>query len=372
VADEPKPEPAKSTEQPSATSTSPAPSEVAGDPKAGDGKATPPTPSAASKVQAEPLSDGTTPTILAPGESHRSVTKSKAGLTSVYRRADIMTTLLTFVGAVVAGGIIIGGYVYFTRAKTNTPTAAPKVTTLDKADLDKLTSFFNGNSAGSPSEILTISSSSLFKNRVAVGSDLKVTGGVSVDGTTALGDLTVDKTSTLGIVNTRGQLTVNGPLTVQSPALFNAGATYKGNVSSTGNAAFGGSLSAASITVQTLSVSGALNVNGHLNVGGLTPSASAASGLASGAHVDGSDAAGTVTVTIGATSGQSTGAALVTVNFHSPFPVVPVVVISPAGTRAAAVIEPYVTSNATSFTINAAVLPAASATTVSFNYWVVQ
>ena len=354
MADEPKPKDtakdakADQTEAPSSASLSPAPTVVAGE----TGKPA----NSDSRVQAEPLSDGTVPTVLTPGQTHHSVAKGKASLTNVYRKADIMTTLLTFGGAVVAGAIIIGGYAYFTRNQNKTPTTTPKVTSLSQSDLSKLQTFFQGNSAGNSSEVLTISSSSLFKNRVAVASDLKVTGGVSVDGTTSLGDLTVDKTSTLGVVNTRGQLTVNGPLTVQSPALFNAGASYKGNIAATGNGTFGGSLSAASLSVASLSVT-QLNINGHLNIGGQTPTASNGS-------VTGNDTAGSVTGVSGSGPGD-----LVTITFRTAYPVAPTVIITPIGAASAKAMPYVVNPSATGFTIGAA---GTSSGPFSFNFWVIQ
>src|SRR6266403_4046504 len=223
MADEPKPDVA----QPN-PGAEPAPSSSSVSPTSADAANAAPATGSATPVgtagpQPDPLSDGTKPTILAPGESHHSVAKDKTSIARVYRRADILTTLFTFLGAMIAAGIILGVYAYLTRS--NAPTIAPtKVTTLDKSELEKLDTFFSGNSAGKSSEILTISSSSLFKNRVAISSDLKVVGGLQVSAPTALADLTVDKTSTLGVTNVRGALSVIGPLTVQNAALFNAGA----------------------------------------------------------------------------------------------------------------------------------------------------
>jgi len=374
VADEPKKEskdPKPSDQQPTAASISPAPTEVT-DGKPADGSK-PPAPDANAKVQAEPLSDGTVPTVLNPGDGHRTVPKSKASITSIYRKADIMTTLLTFAGAIVAGALILGGYYFFTKSKAGTPTPTPKVTTLDKSELDKLDSFFGGNSAGKSAEVLTVSSSSLFKNRVGIASDLKVVGSAEVSGTTSLADLNVEKTSTLGITNVRGQLTVNGPLTVQSATLFNAGATFKGAVSATGNGSFGGSLSAASISVQDLSVNGSLNVNGHINIGGLTPSASADTAAGSGATaaVQGNDAAGTVTVTTGTVPGNSNlGGEFVKVTFRSAYPSTPTIIVSP-DSRNSARLQPFVLKNANWFIISTS-FDAIPHSSYSFDYWVVR
>jgi hypothetical protein len=372
VADEPKPESkkdksAQAADKPSATSTSPAPAEVA------DG-AKPPAGKTDQRVIAEPLSDGTVPTVLAPGQTkHQPEPKGKASISSIYRRADILTTLLTFGGAVIAGTLILGAYWFFTQ-RTAKPTSTPtKVTNLDKAEVDKLESFFGGNSAGHSAEILTISSSSLFKNRVAVASDLKVVGGVEVSGTTTLGDLNVDKTSTLGVTNVRGQLTVNGPLTVQSPTLFNAGGSFKGNLAVTGNGTFGGSISAGTLDVATLSVNGVLNVNGHLNIGGQQPTAAAnaAAGSGAAANVSGNDAAGTVNVTAGAVAPNGgLGGELVKVTFHNTYPSVPTIVISP-NNRNSALLEAYVIKSANWFII-ATSKDASSTASYSFDYWIIQ
>ncbi|MDB5178115.1 MAG: hypothetical protein JWN01_58 [Patescibacteria group bacterium] len=370
MSEEPKPGqtpgPQPKPEEAGSTSISPAPTEVSGEKPPAGAKST-------GGVQAEALVDGTVPTVLTPGDGHKHVAKGTTSLTAVYRRADILTTLLTFGGAVIASIIIIAGYTYFTKSKTKAPTNPTKVTTLDKAELDKLNAFFNGNSAGKSAEVLTVSSSTLFKNRVALGSDLKVVGGVQVSGTTALGDLTVDKTSTLGVTNIRGQLTVAGPLSTQSPALLGAGASIKGNLATSGNGTFGGSLSAGTINAADISVTGTLNLAGHLSIAGQTPSVAAVAGIGTNASVEGNDSSGVVTVNVAPSPDRPLGAQLVTLTFRSAYPRVPHVIISPIG-RGAAVLQPYILVTSTSFTIGAAVMSPAngSATSYSFSYWVVQ
>lgn len=331
-------------------------------------------PITSAEAQATPLTDGTVPTVLKTGDTNHSTANTAAKeygkLSSVYRRADIFTTLITFAGAAVTAVLILGTYAYLTRSK---PVAIPKTTKLEQAELDKLKAFFEGNSAGTPAEILTITSSALFKNRVALGADLKVVGGTQVTGPTALADLTVDKTSTLGVTNIRGQLAVSGPTVLQSPATITGGLTVNGNVTSSANGSFGGSLSAGILNVRDLSVSGSLNLNGHLNVGGQTPSASAAAGAGSGASasVDGNDSAGTATITTGSVpSNSDLGGSLVTITFRAPYARAPHIVITPNG-RGAATLQPYIIKTATNFTISASVDPQSS-TAYSFDYWVVQ
>ncbi len=333
-----------------------------------------PTPETSVKtVAAEPLPDGTIPTVLTTGTSHKSVSKGRASITSIYRKADILSTILTFVGALVAAAAIFGVYSYLTRNRA--PAAkAPAVTTLDKAELSKLQTFFQGNSAGKTSEILTISSSSLFKERVAIASDLKVVGGVQVSGTTALGDLTVDKVSTLGVTNVRGALTVSGPVNLQSPTILGAGATVNGNITVSGNGSFGGSLSAGIINTRDISVSGNLNLAGHILITGKNSAAVPGSEAGSGATatVDGNDSAGTVTINTGTIPAHvvNIGGLLGKVTFSAPFGHVPHVVITPIG-QSAASLNYYVQKTTNDFTIGSTNY-AQSNTSYSFDYWVVQ
>ncbi len=368
--DETKSVPEAETPSESGASTSLAPTEVveadAGGPPPGADDGGP-------SLAAEPLSDGTVPTVLSKGTSaeHGQAPHGLRSLGSVYRRADITSTLLTFVATVIASALIVGAYFYFTQ---NKKTAAPKVTTLDQAEVNKLSGFLTGSDTGVTSEVLTVSSSSLFKNRVAISSDLKVTGGLEVDGPTSLGDLAVSKTSTLGITNIRGNLNVTGPTVLQGPALLNGGASISGNLSATGNASFGGSISAGLINVRDLGVSGTLNLSGHLAVTGSSPSASPASEAGTGAtaSVDGNDTAGTVTINTGVLTPTvvNNGGLLVTVTFHTPYAKVPHVLITPVGSYTGN-LPFYILKTATGFTIGQN-LNAHNNTSYSFDYWVVQ
>jgi len=334
-----------------------------------------PTPLAAGNLQAEPLSDGTVPTVLDPGARAPKgvVAKGRASLTAVYQRADIVTTLVTFVVAIIAAGVVLGGYLYLTRTTKKAVVAAPTVTTLDQKDLEKLGTFFGGTGGGS-AQILTISSSALFSNRVAINNDLKVTGNISTTGTTNLGDLIVDKTSTLGVTNVRAALNVAGPLTLQSPALLNGGATAKGDLSASGNGTFGGSLSAGVINTSTLAVTGNLNLSGHLIITGQRPGISLGGEAGSGAstNIDGNDSAGTVSVNTGSVSFNATnsGGLLINVTFHTAYGRVPRVLLTPVGQFAGA-LPYYVQRTATGFTIGAA-SGIHSNTGYTFDYWVVQ
>jgi hypothetical protein len=367
VAEEQKPE----------SNISPAPADVAPTPGAAQPVPVKTPDKPTSGPQPDPLSDGTVPTVLSAGESHKSVPKGSASITSVYRKADIMTTLLTFGGAIIAAAIILGAYTFITRPKTKVATIPPKVSSLNQADLSKLNSFFSGDTAGSASEVLTVSSSSLFNNRVAINSDLKVVGGVDVSGTATLANLSVAGTSTFGVTTVRGALTVAGPVILQSPADLTGGATVNGNVTSTGNGTFGGSLSAGVINTPTISVT-TINLSGHLNIVGQTPSASPNSGAGAGASasVTGNDTAGTVTVTTGSISpstcddGNGGQGELVAVNFQTVFPATPRILITAIG-EGTGLLPSYIIPSANNFLIGAG-CDVQSHTSYSWNYWAVQ
>ncbi|MBW4061783.1 hypothetical protein HJC99_04415 [Candidatus Saccharibacteria bacterium] len=332
-----------------------------------------PPPAPASNLVAEPLTDGTVPTVLQKGDAapHAAPPEGKRNLGSVYRRADIITTLITFGATVAVCALAFGGYLYLTRSTAKT--ATPKVTTLDQADLSKLGAFFQGDTAGGSSQVLTFNSSSYFKGQVAVAGDLKVSGAASVDGPSTLSDLTVNKTSTLGITNVRGQLTVSGPLNLQSPATLSGGGTVTGNLAVSGNGSFGGSVSAGVVNATTLQVTGNLNLSGHLVINGIAPTVSVNAGAGPGAtaSIDGNDSAGTVTINTGnipVNIGQ--GAQLVQINFHSAYGKVPRVLITAVGSPAGS-LNSYVQKTNNMFIIGSATNPTSN-TSYTFDYWVVQ
>ena len=352
----------------SATNTSPAPSEIAGTPPGGD-----PGEPAVSSMVAEPLTDGTLPTVLQAGATpHKSSKRTKATLGAVYRKADIMTTLYTFLGMLAAAGIVFGAYYFLNHTNVKKATPIP-VTKLDGADLEKLKTFFGSNAIGNNSEVLTVTASSLFKNRVALGSDLKVVGGVDVAGATNLGDLAVTKVATLGVVNARGSLTVAGPTVLQSPAILSAGVTVNGNVVASGNGTFGGSISAGVVNARELAVAN-LNLSGHIVISGQVPSAGVTSLAGTGGFstIDGTDSAGTVVINTGTVPASvlKLGGLLGTVTFKIPYPKMPRVLITPIGSTSAS-IPYYIQKSPTGFTIGVNADPRSSSS-YAFDYWVIQ
>lgn len=362
--DQNKPKPGEGAKSDAAaTNVSPSLSDVTEGPPAKPGDPT--KPKTDERIHADPLSDGTVPTVLTPGDSHRSVPKKQASINALYRKADITTTLVTFLGVAVAGGLIVGGYVYFAGPKNNKAAPPPKVSSLNSQSLQTLNDFFGGNSAGTSSQVLTVNPSSLFENRVGIASDLKVTGATTLSGPTSLGQLVVDQSSELGVTDIRGSLTVAGPVNFESPLVVSGATAVKGNLSATGNGSFGGTLSAGSISVSSLSVTGSLNIDNNLTIGGAQASGGG------GSSVQGNDSAGTVTASIGANPANGN---IASVNFRTAFSAIPIINITPLD-AASAKIEPYVTASASGFTIGGAGVGGSGTIpsgTYAFNYWVVQ
>jgi hypothetical protein len=342
-------------EKKSDTNISPAPAEVGASPQeSGDkpgGKKPDAKPAPSGGPQPDPLSDGTVPTVLNTGSVHRSVAKGKASLTTIYRRADVLTTLLTFGGAVVAAAIILGVYAIFNRntAKNNVPKLPSQVSNLNASQLSKLNDFFGGNSAGSSSEVLTVNSSSLFEGRVAVNSDLKVVGGEDVSGTSSLTNLSVSSTSTLGVTGVRGQLTVAGPTTLQGAVVLSNGLTVTGNVTASGNGSFGGQIAAGTINAVTLNITSGFNISSHINTNGTAPSISSGT-------IGGNDSAGEI-----ASSADET-----TITFHQAFSKLPVIMATPTSQCPGTGQYWISATGGTGFILNN------PAHCPSFDYWVVQ
>lgn len=327
----------------------------------------------------EALSDGTVPTILT--ESDGTASKALIGdkdarVVKLYRRADIATSFITVVVTLAIVGLIIGLYIFFGPKKKVVP--APKITTLDQSEITKLGGFLTGNGLGSAGTVLTVSSSSLFKSRLAVDSDLKVTGNAEIGGNLSSSNLSVTKNTTLASTSINGPLTVTGPTVLQSPATLAGGASIGNNLAVAGNGTFGGAVSAGSFNARNLTVTGDLNLSGHLVISGPLPTVTADVGAGSSgrATVEGNDSGGTITITTGTVGSNSNTnqvngiLTFVNLKFHTSYSKTPHVLLTPVGGDAGST-GYYVLQTASSFTINLT-SPARSASTYAYNYWVIQ
>ena len=328
-----------------------------------------------SRLTADPLSDGTVPTVLVTGDGISGTIKplidpSKRRITSIYRRADIVTSFITMIATLAIIGIIFGGYLYLNKKKI---VPAPKITTLDQTEVTKLGGFLGNNIGNSSNQILTVSSSSLFKGRLAVDNDLKVTGNTEISGSLSTSDLTVTKTSNLSGANIKGALIVTGPTTLQGPAVLAGGATVGSNLAVSGNATFGGAVSAGSFNAKSITVSGDLNLSGHIVISGAQPKVFAEIGAGPTGHasVEGNDSGGTISVSTGTTpiftNGQSM---LVSLKFNNAFVKTPHVLLTAVGLETGK-LQYYVTQTPSGFLIGLT-STAASTANYAFNYWVIQ
>lgn len=328
-----------------------------------------------SSQTADALSDGTVPTVLTTGDNIGSSIKplldpSKRRVTSIYRRADIFTSLITMVATLAVFGIIFGGYLYLNKSKVVPP---PKLATLSESEISKLGGFLGNNLGSGGAQILTVSSSSLFKGRLAIDNDLKVVGNIDVSGAINTGDLTVTKNTNFANTNIKGTLIVTGPTTLQGPAILAAGATIGSNLAVAGNGTFGGAVSAGSFNSKTLNVSGDLNLSGHLVISGAQPKVTPelGAGPSGKANVEGTDSGGTISITTGAvpvvTNGQTV---LVSLKFNTPYAKTPKVLLTAVGLESGET-SYYVLQTPTGFTI-ALTTAAKSGTGYAYNYWVIQ
>jgi cytoskeletal protein CcmA (bactofilin family) len=219
---------------------------------------------------------------------------------------------------------------------------------------------------GDPKQLLTIESDAVFTGKVLVRGGLDVAGpikvgeslslpGITVSGTSAFGQVTMNTLNVAGDTTVQGQLSVQGGLAVSGPVTFS------------------GTLSAAAFVIQTLQVDQNLTVNGHIDAGGGTPGLVSGAAIGSGgtATISGTDTAGTVTVNIG--SGAAAGI-LGTVNFASAFGGTPHVVITPVASQGSPTVtggQTFYLSSRTSTSFTIATSGGLAAGSISFDYIVI-
>ena len=212
---------------------------------------------------------------------------------------------------------------------------------------------------GDPKQTLDIQGNSVFEGQVLVRNDLDISGSVKVGGSLSLPAITVGGTSSFGQVQVNNTLSVSGNSAVSGTLSVNK------SLSVSGNGSFGGSLTAASLSVNSLQMSGDLIINRHIAVGGATPGKTNGGALGSGgtASVSGTDTAGTITINTGSSPPAGN---FVTITFVNHFNTTPHVVVTPVGSAAAS-LQFYVTRSTTSFTLSTASAPPAGSN-FSFDY----
>lgn len=266
--------------------------------------------------------------------------KKKRSITSIGGRFNIY--LLLFLLLIVLSVIISAvGYLRSRDAPAKQDTISTEP--LSQEALDKLKS--SDVRVGDPKQILNIQSNAIFDGKVLIRDGLEVAGqlkiggplnlpGITVSGTSAFDQVTINNLQIAGNTTIQGQLTVLKGLSVSGPA------------------SFAGTLSAAQFTIDSLQVNNDIQLNRHIDAGGSTPGISGGSGLGGGGttSVSGTDTAGTVNINVGGGGGNGCFA---TINFTKRFNAVPHVVITPVGPSGAAV-NYYINRSTTNFSICAA------------------
>ncbi len=214
---------------------------------------------------------------------------------------------------------------------------------------------------GDPKQILSVESNAIFAGKVLIRDSLEVAGEIKAGAPLSIPGITVSGTSILGQVQANelqvaGNTTIQGQLAVQN------------NLTVSGSGTFGGALTAASLNIQNLQINGDLQLARHIDAGGGTPSSSGGSALGSGgtSSVSGTDTAGTATINTG---GGTTPGCFITINFTQRFNGSPHVVITPIG-PAAGSLNYYINRTTTSFSI-CSVNAAGTGTSFAFDYIVV-
>lgn len=270
--------------------------------------------------------------------------------------------LLAFIAILIAGAII---FFVVWQASQEPEQQITETQELTQETIDELI----GSDAvvGDPKQLLTVESDSVFTGKVLIRDGLDVAGpikvggslslpGITVSGTSAFDEVTVNTLAIAGDANVQGQLSVQEGLTVSGPVTFS------------------GTFSAAAFSIQELQVDGNILINRHIDAGGSTPGASRGGATGSGGTVtiSGTDTAGTITVNVG--SGASSGV-LASVNFVNDFNGSPHVVITPVASQGSGIISNdatfYLSSrNTGGFSVaTSRALPAGS---ISFDYIVIE
>ena len=219
---------------------------------------------------------------------------------------------------------------------------------------------------GDPQQILTVESDSVFSGRVLIRDGLDVAGPIRVGGSLSLPGITVSGSSAFDDV-TINQLSIAGDATVQGQLSVQEGLTVSGPVT------FSGTFSAAAFAIESLEVNQDLILRRHIDAGGPTPGVSSGGAVGSGGTVtiSGTDTAGTVTVNVGA--GAAAGV-LATVNFANSFTGTPHVVITPVAAQGSAIItgtQKFYLSSRSTTSFSIAVSGGLPSGSVSFDYIVI-
>lgn len=280
--------------------------------------------------------------------------KGSNPIVKLYKKFDIY--FLAFIFVILIS--IIFAYVALQKNKTAKPVSVA-TQTLDQNALKQISG--NDTQVGGTNQTLDVQSDTVFGGNVLVKQSLDVAGSLKVAGTLSLPGITVSGTTDLGQVNAN-TLTLTGAETVKGQLTVDQGLTVNGVAS------FSGILNAAAITVTSLEVNGDMTFQHHIYTTGSIPKATSTSALGAGgtSSVNGTDTAGNVNVNTGA---NPAAGCLVQVAFAQSYATTPYITITPVGQGAGSNIGYYITRSSTGFSVCANNPPAS--TPMSFDYQVI-
>ena len=289
-------------------------------------------------------------------EAPKQVNSSSGLLTGLLARFNIYIFVLVILVMLAVVFILIA---YF-GSKSSTNTSQLVTENLTPATLKQIAG--SDTNIGSSNEVLNIAGSSIFSGNILARSTLQVAGNLTVGGTVALNNLSINGTGQFGQLNVTKNLSVTGDSNIQGNQ--NIGKTLQVN----GGATFGGAISAPQVTTTSLSLDGDLVISHHIDTSGSIPTVKSGSAIGTGGTVSisGDDTAGNVSINTG--TNVSSGC-FATISFTTAFNKTPSVEITPVGTEAGGLAY-YVTQSNTSFSICDASSPPASAS-FGFNYFVI-
>lgn len=289
--------------------------------------------------------------------------KEKSSLTQKFGKltSRLNIYLLAFILLIIVAVIIL--FIVYTSS-SNQQDATINTQELTQETLDQITG--SDTKIGDPKQLLTVESDAVFNGKVLIRDGLDIAGplkvggslslpGITVSGTSAFDDVTINTLSIAGDANIQGQLSVQKGLTVSGPVTFS------------------GTFSAAAFSIRTLQVDGDVTLGRHIDAAGPTPglSTGAATGSGGTATISGTDTAGTVTINVG--SGASAGV-LATINFANAFSGTPHVIITPVAAQGSPTItgtQKFYLSTRTSSSFSIAVSGGLSSGSISFDYVVI-
>ena len=262
--------------------------------------------------------------------------KGKAGIKGLIRKFDIY--FLIFIFIIVVSMVV--AYIAVQKNKSAKPVSI-STQTLDQNALRQVNN--NDVQVGGTNQTLDIQSSTIFSGNVLVKSGLQVAGSLKVAGTLSLPGITVSGTTDLGQVNAT-TLTLTGAETVKGQLTVDQGITVNGI------AQFSGALNASAINVTSLEVNGDMTYSHQIYTTGSIPKSTQTSAIGAGgtSAMNGTDTAGSVSINTG--TNPSAGC-LVDITFTRAYATTPYITITPVGSGSGGNIGYYITKSLTGFNI---------------------